>query len=334
MTHSSERALSRWSPSLVALAALAALCAALTPDATAQAFPTKPLRLIVPYTAGGPADTVGRLLGERLHQNMGQPVVVVNKDGAGTIIGTEYAVRSTPDGYTMLLNTTAIVTNASLGKKLPYDLQRDLTPLAMYYVQPNILVVPPSSPFHSLKELIAHAKANPGKLRYGSSGVGAVVHLYSELLASRAGIELTHVPYKGVAPAVLDLLAGRIDVMFAGIAISAPYVKAGRMRPLGITTRQRSQLLPDIVPIAEQGIPDFDVKTWYGLFVPARTPRAIVDRLYTEIAKVTTDPTFRQRLIALGGEAVAVGPDEFKAHVARELKLWGETIRAAKIKVE
>jgi tripartite-type tricarboxylate transporter receptor subunit TctC len=234
----------------------------------------------------------------------------------------------------MLLNTTAIVTNALLYKKLPYDLQRDLEPVAMYYVQPNILVVPPSSPIKSLKELIAYGKANPGKLRYGSSGVGAIVHLYSELLARSAGMELTHVPYKGVAPAVLDLLAGRIDVMFAGIAISAPHIKAGRMRALGITTKQRSSLFPDIAPIAEQGIPDFDVKTWYGLFVPARTPRPIIDRLYAEIAKVTADPVFRQRLMDLGGEAVAVGPDEFKAHVARELKLWGETIRAARIKLE
>jgi tripartite-type tricarboxylate transporter receptor subunit TctC len=327
----------RWSRSRIAVSAACALYAALVaigPEVKAQSFPVKPLRMIVPYTAGGPADTVGRLLGERLHQNMGQPVVIVNKDGAGTIIGTDYAAKSTPDGYTMLLNTTAIVTNSSLGRKLPYDLQRDLAPLAMYYVQPNILVVTPSLPIHSLKELIAYAKANPGKLRYGSSGVGAITHLYNELLATRAGVQLTHVPYKGIAPAVIDLIAGRIDVMFAGIAIGAPHIKAGRMRPLGITTKERSALLPDIAPIAEQGIPDFDVKTWYGLFVPAKTPRTIIDRLYSEIAKVTTDPAFRQRLADLGGEAVAVGPDEFRAHVANELKIWGETIRAAKIKVE
>ena len=303
-------------------------------DAPAQSFPTKPLRMIVPYSAGGPADTVGRLLSERLQQSLGQPVIVVMKDGAGTIIGTEYAARSTPDGYTLLLNTTAIVTNALLYKKLPYDLQRDLEPLAMYYVQPNIVVVPPSSPFKSLKELIAYAKANPGKLRYGSSGVGAITHLYHELLASRTGVKFTHVPYKGVAPAIVDVLGGRIDFMFAGIAISSPHIKAGRLRPLAISTKQRSAVFPDIPAMAEQGVADFDVKTWYGLWVPARTARPIIDRLYSEIAKITADQTFRQRLADLGGEAVAVGPDEFKAHIARELRLWGETIREAKISLE
>ncbi|HET7159747.1 MAG TPA: tripartite tricarboxylate transporter substrate binding protein [Burkholderiales bacterium] len=307
---------------------------AMAPDAGAQSFPTKPLRLIVPYSAGGPADTVGRLLAERLHQSFGQPVVVVVKDGAGTIIGTEYAARATADGYTILLNTTAIVTNALLYKKLPYDLQRDLEPLAMYYVQPNIVVVSSSSSIKSLKELLAYARTNPGKVRYGSSGVGAITHLYHELLARRAGVEFTHVPYKGVAPAVLDVLGGRIDFMFAGIAISAPHIKAGRLRPLAISTKQRSSLFPDIPSIAEQGVSDFDVKTWYGLWVPARTPRAIIERLFDEIAKVTADQTFRQRLTDLGGEAVAAGPDEFKAHIARELRLWGETIRSAKISLE
>src|SRR5689334_2159172 len=231
---------------------LGAVCAGV-PGALAQSFPVKPLRMIVPYSAGGPADTVGRLLGERLHQNLGQPVIIVVKDGAGTVIGTEYAARSTPDGYTMLLNTTAIVTNALLYKKLPYDLQRDLEPLAMYYVQPNIIVVPPSSPFKSLKELLAYARANPGKVRYGSSGVGAITHLYHELLARRTGVTFTHVPYKGVAPAVLDVLGGRIDFMFAGIAISSPHIKAGRLRALAISTKQRSALFPDIPSIAEQG---------------------------------------------------------------------------------
>jgi tripartite-type tricarboxylate transporter receptor subunit TctC len=327
----------RWSGFSFAMWAACALYAALAvtaADVKAQSYPTKPLRLVVPYAPGGPADAVGRLLAERLHQNMGQPVVIVNKDGAGTIIGTEYAAKSTPDGYTILLNTTAIVTNASFGRKLPYDLQRDLAPLAMYYVQPNLLVVHPAVPLHSVKELIAYAKANPGKLRYGSSGVGAVVHLYTELLARTAGIELTHVPYKGVAPAVIDLLAGRIDVMFAGIAIGAPHIKAGRVRAIGITTKQRSSLLPDIIPIAEQGLPDYDVKTWYGLFVPARTPRPIIDRLSAEITKIAAEPAFRQRLVDLGGEAVAIGPDEFKALIRKDLKIWGETIRAANIKLD
>ena len=195
-------------------------------------------------------------------------------------------------------------------------------------------MVPPSSSFKSLKELIAYAKANPGKVRYGSSGVGAITHLYHELLARRTGAKFTHVPYKGVAPAILDVLGGRIDFMFAGIAISSPHIQSGRLRPLAISTKQRSALFPDIPAIAEQGVPDFDVKTWYGLWVAARTARPVIERLYREIAKVTADQTFRQRLTDLGGEAVAVGPDQFKAHIARELRLWGDTIREAKISLE
>ncbi len=303
-------------------------------DARAQSYPNKPIRLVVPYAPSGVADIVGRLLAERLYQNLGQPVVVMNKDGAGTIIGTEYAAKSTPDGYTLLLNSTAIVMNTSLGRKLPYDLERDLVPLAIYYVQPNVLVVHPAVKAVSVRELVAYAKANPGQLRYGSSGVGAVIHLYSELFASTAGVSLTHVPYKGVAPAMVDLLAGQIDMMFSGILSAAPHVKSGRLRALGISTRDRSPILPDVAPIAEQGFPDFDVKTWYGLFLPARTPQSVIDRLHGEVANIVATPDFRERLAGHGGEAVVVGPKEFRAQIGRELQIWSQTIQSAKIKVQ
>lgn len=300
----------------------------------AQSYPNKPIRMVVPYAPGGPADIVARLLSERLSQSLGQPIVVLNKDGAGTIIGTDYAAKSPPDGYTMLLTSTAIVMNTAHGRKLPYDLQRDFTPLAIYYIQPNVLVINPALKVASVKELIAHAKANPGKLRYGSSGVGAVIHLYSELFASTAGVKLTHVPYKGVAPAMVDLLGGQIDMMFSGIAAAAPHVASGKLRALGISTRTRSELLPDVTPLAEQGVAGFDVKTWYGLFVPARTPKAIVDRLYKEISGIAAARDFRERLAGYGGEAITIGPDEFKAQIGRELKLWRQTIQAANIQIE
>ena len=302
--------------------------------AFAQTYPTKPIRMVVPYAPGGPADLIGRLLAERLSQSLGQPVVVLNKDGAGTIIGTDYAAKSTPDGYTLLLNSTAIVMNSAQGRKLPYDLQRDLMPLSIYYVQPNVLVVHPSIKATSVKELIAYAKANPGKLRYGSSGIGAVIHLYTELFARTAGVTLTHVPYKGVAPAMIELLGGQIDMMFTGIAVVVPHVTSGKLRALGITTKERSALLPDVAPLAEQGLPGFDVKTWYGLFVPAHTPKAIVDRLYGEISKIAAARDFRERLAGLGGEAAEIGPDAFKAQIARELKTWQQTIKAANIRIE
>ncbi len=316
------------------LIAFSSLLLAIGGSAAAQSYPVKPIRMVVPYAPGGPADTVGRILSERLSQNLGQAIVVLNKDGAATIIGTDYAAKSPPDGYTLLLNSTAIVMNTAQGRKLPYDLQRDLTPLAIYYVQPNVLVVHPALAAGSVKQLIEYAKGNPGKLRYGSSGVGAAVHLYSELFASTAGVKLTHVAYKGVAPAMVDLLGGQIDLMFSGIAIAAPHVAAGKLRPLGISTRERSSLMPDVAPLAEQGLPAFDVKTWYGLFVPARTPKSIIDRLHSEIGKIAAARDFRERLAGLGGEAIAIGPEPFREQVTRELAIWRKTIREADIRIE
>ena len=310
------------------------LLAATLHAAAPHSYPNKPVRMVVPYAPGGVADIVARLLAERLAQNLGQPVIVLNKDGAGTIIGTDYAAKSTPDGYTLLLTSTAIVMNTSSGRKLPYDLRRDLTPLSIFYVQPNVLVVHPSVKAVSVKELIAFAKPQPGKLRYGSSGVGAVIHLYTELFATSAGVTLTHVPYKGVAPAMVDLVGGQIDLMFSGILNALPQVNAGKLRALGLSTRARSSILPDVVPIAEQGLPGFDVKTWYGLFVPARTPKFIMERLHTEIAKIAAMPDFRERLVGHGGEAVAIGPDVFKAQTEQELQIWTRTIQAAHIRID
>jgi putative tricarboxylic transport membrane protein len=299
-----------------------------------QAYPNKPVRMIVPYAPGGVADIVARLLAERLSPSLGQPVVVLNKDGAGTIIGTDYAAKATPDGYTLLLTSTAIVMNTSAGRKLPYDLVRDLRPLSIFYVQPNVLVVHPGVKATSVKDLVAYAKSNPRKVRYGSSGVGAVIHLYTELFATTAGISLTHVPYKGVAPAMIDLVAGQIEMMLSGILNAVPNVNAGKLRALGISTLERSSILPDVPPIAEQGLPGFDVKTWYGLYVPAHTPKAIMDRLHGEIAKIAAIPDFRERLVGHGGEAVAIGPDAFKAQTERELQIWTTTIRTANIRIE
>ena len=316
------------------IALLLTLFAVTVDAASPHAYPNRPIRIVVPYAPGGVADIVARLLGERLSQSMGQPVVVLNKDGAGTIIGTDYAAKATPDGYTMLLTSTAIVMNAAAGRKLPYDLKRDLAPVSIFYVQPNVLVVNPSVKASGVRELIAYAKANPRRLRYGSSGVGAVIHLYTELFAASAQIQLTHVPYKGVAPAMVDLVAGQIDMMFSGILNAVPHVNAGRLRALGISTKERSSILPDVAPIAAQGVPGFDVKTWYGLFAPAGTPRAVVGRLAQEIAKIAATTEFKERLTGYGGEAVALAPDAFRVQVEQELKIWTKTIQTANIRID
>lgn len=302
--------------------------------AMAQDYPTRPVRIVVPYAPGGVADIVARIVGEKLHGRLSQPVVVLNKEGAGTIIGTDFVAKSTPDGYTLLLASTAIAMNAALGRKLPYDLVKDLAPVSTVFVQPNVLVVMLSLPVKSVAELVSYAKSHPGELRFGSSGVGAVIHLYTELFAASAGVKLSHVPYKGVAPAMVGLLAGEIDMMFSGITNAAPQVKAAKLRALAITSRQRSAILPEVVPLAEQGLPDFDVTTWYGIFTRNGAPGKIVARLHEELKAVTGMTDVKERFASQGGEARSVAPGEFAALVGRELKTWERIVRSANIKVD
>jgi tripartite-type tricarboxylate transporter receptor subunit TctC len=317
-------------------AALCALVLALGTGAAAfaQTYPDKPVRMIVPFSAGGPADVLGRLIAEKLTRSLGQTVVVINKDGAGTILGVDMAAKATPDGYTLLLGNVAMVINSSAGKRLPYNLQRDLVPVSLAFTQPLILVINPSLPISNLKEFIAYAKANPGKLKYGSSGIGTSIHLTSELFRNAAGVDLTHIPYKGAAPALIDLLGGQIDLMVPGITPVVAHVKSGKLRALGLTSLKRSPALPDLPTMHELGIANFQSIGWYGVLVPTGTPKPMVARLNRELVAALGQPDLKERLASQGGDAVSSTPEQFAAFIADELKKWTNVIRTANIQVE
>ena len=316
------------------LALVIAATVSLAPASYAQTYPTKPIRLIVPFSAGGPADVLARLIGEKLQRSLGQIIVVLNKDGAGTILGVDMAAKASPDGYTLLLGNVAMVINSSAGKRLPYDMQKDLTPVSLAFTQPLILVINPALPINSLKEFIAFAKANPGRLKYGSSGVGTSIHLTSELFRAAVGIELTHVPYKGAAPALTDLLGGQIDLMFPGITPVVAHVKSGRLKALGLTSRKRSTALPDLPTMIELGVANFESTGWYGVLVPAATPKNIVTRLNRELVAALNLPDLKERLASQGGDAVSSTPEQFAAFIADELRKWTSVIRSANIQME
>lgn len=306
----------------------------LAPALQAQTYPSKPVRLIVPFSAGGPADVLARLIGEKLQRSLGQTVVVINKDGAGTILGVDMGAKASPDGYTLLLGNVAMVINSSTGKRLPYDLQRDLVPVSLVFTQPLILVLNPAVPLTTLKDLIAFAKANPGKLKYGSSGIGTSIHLATELFRTAVGIEMTHIPYKGAAPALTDLLGGQIDLLFPGISPVVAYVKTGRLRAIGLTSRQRSPALPDVPTLIELGVANYESTGWYGVLVPAGTPKTIVARLNRELVATLNLPDLREKLISQGGDPVSSTPEQFAAFIADELKKWTHVIRTANIQIE
>ncbi|HEV7822209.1 MAG TPA: tripartite tricarboxylate transporter substrate binding protein, partial [Burkholderiales bacterium] len=299
-----------------------------------QTYPDKPVRLIVPFSAGGPADLLGRLIAEKLTRSLGQTVVVINKDGAGTILGVDMAAKSTADGYTLLLGNVAMVINSSAGKRLPYDLKRDLVPVSLAFTQPLILVINPSLPIANLKEFIAYAKANPGKLKYGSSGIGTSIHLTSELFRNATGLELTHIPYKGAAPALTDLLGGQIDLMFPGITPIVAHVKSGKLRAVGLTSSKRSPALPDVPTMHELGVGNFESIGWYGVLVPAGTPKAIVMRLNRDLVAALNQPDLKERLASQGGDAASSTPEQFVSFIDSELHKWTNVIRTANIKID
>ena len=311
-----------------------AIAAGTWPAAFAQAYPDKPVRLIVPFSAGGPADLLGRLIGEKLSRSLGQTIVVVNKDGAGTILGVDMAAKATPDGYTLLLGNVAMVINSSAGKRLPYELQRDLVPVSLAFTQPLILVINPALPITNLKEFIAYAKTNPGKLKYGSSGIGTSIHLTSELFRNAVGIELTHIPYKGAAPALTDLLGGQIDLMFPGITPVVALVKSGKLRALGLTSRKRSPALPDVATMHELGVANFESIGWYGVLVPQGTPKALVTRLNRELVAALSLPDLKERLASQGGDVVSSTPEQFAAFINDELKKWTTVIKTSNIQID
>ncbi len=298
----------------------------------AAQYPTKPIRLVVPYPPGGPTDFVGRAVGAKLTELMGQTVVVDNRPGAGTVIGSELIARAAPDGYNLLFGTGGgtFLTPLIL-PKVPYDPQKDFAPVAMLVMSPQVLVVHPSTGANSVKELIAVAKAKAGQLNYSSVGTGTSPHLGGELFKSLAGVDIVHVPYKGTAPGMTDLIAGRVQLAFSSIPTVLTHVQAGRLRMLGTGGLKRSVALPDIPPIADT-LPGFELVTWYAVFAPTGTPVAIINRLNTEIGKVLKDPDTQKRFGDQGLEPVVMTPQELKRYTENDVVRWTRLIKAANIK--
>jgi len=311
-----------------------ALCLALVAS-FAAAQSEKPVRFVVGFTPGGPSDILARALAAKLSEARGQPVVVENRPGAGGNVAAEVVAKSAADGNTWLLgNNSILATNAALYSHLAFDPVKDFAPVALVAIQPNILVVHPAVPVHTVAELIAYAKQHPGKLNYASSGAGAAAHLSGELFKTMAGVDMVHVPYKGAQPALTDVIAGQCQLMFATSASVIPYIKAGRLRALAVTTAQRSASLPDLPTVAEAAVPGFESITWHGVVVPAATPVALLERLNRDINTALRQPDLRARLESLGAEIAGGTPQEFAAYIAREIPKWTKVVRDSGAKAD
>ena len=303
-------------------------------QACAQNFPTRPLRLVVPYAAGGSTDVLARLIGQKLTETLGHPVVIDNRTGAGTLIATEIVAHAVPDGHTLLMATPPLVVAEALYKVVPFNVARDFAAVTNVAATSNVLVVHPAVAAQSARELIAMAKAQPGRLVYGSSGIGGASHLAVALFASMAGVELLHVPYKGGALAVTDLLGGRLALMFANLTTVQPHIKSGKLRALAIGTAQRSLVVPELATIAEAGVPGYEANNWNGVVAPAATPRAVIERLQREIRAIVEAPELRSRLLQSAFEPVADTPQAFRRYLESERLKWGRVVREAGIKPE
>jgi tripartite-type tricarboxylate transporter receptor subunit TctC len=317
---------------LVSLAAATALMPVRIASAQ-QPWPTRFVRVIVPFTAGGGIDTIGRVVGAKLSEMWGHQVVVENKPGAGGNIASELVARSEPDGHTLYISAAGIAVNQFLFPSINYDPINDFAPVSLICFFPNLLVVPPTSPFKSAADIIAFAKANPGKLNFGSPGHGSSPHMSGELFKSLAKVDITHVPYRGAAPALSDLMAGRIDLMFAVMGSGLPLAHSGQLRALGVTTDKRMASSPDIPTIAETGLPGYDASSWFAFFLPAKTPPAIVQKVSADTAVALKDPAVAARLEQLGMVIVGSTPEETGAHLRADIAKWGPVIKAAGIKV-
>ena len=301
----------------------------------AQGWPEKPVRFVVGFTPGGPSDILARALGQKLADSWGQQVVIENRPGAGGNIAAELVAKSPPDGTIWLLgNNSILATNQSLYGKLGYDPVRDFAPVALVAIQPNILVVNPNVPAGSVRELIALAKARPGALNYASSGSGAAAHLAGELFKAMTGVQMVHIPYKGAQPALTDVIAGQAQLMFATSASVIPYIKAGRLRALAVTTERRSATVPELPTLSESGVPGFEAITWHGVVVPAATPRPLVERLNADIVKVLRMRDLRERLESLGAELATGTPQDFAEYIAREIPKWAKVVKDSGARAE
>ncbi len=315
------------------VAAGAAALAAAPRIAGAQTYPTRAVRLIIGYPPGGSADLTARLVGQWLSERLGQPVVVESRPGAGTNIATEAVVHAPPDGYTLLLVAPANAINATLYEKLNHDFIRDIAPVAGLIRFPNVMEVNPSVPAKTVPEFIAYAKANPGKINMASSGNGSTIHVSGELFKMMAGVNMVHVPYRGGAPALTDLLGGQVQVMFDNLPTSIEYIRAGKLRPLAVTSATRSELLPEVPTVADF-VPGYESSAWYGVGAPKNTPVEIIDRLNKEINAVLADPRMKTRVADMGATLVAGSPAEFGKLVADETEKWGKVVKFSGAKAD
>jgi tripartite-type tricarboxylate transporter receptor subunit TctC len=314
--------------------AAAALLGAFAAPVQAQGYPVKPVRLVVPFAPGGGTDIIARLVAQYLGEALGQPVVADNRGGAGSTLGTEIVAKAPPDGYTVLLGNISLAFNAGLYKKLSYDALRDLAPITLVAVQPNILVIHPSLPAKTLKDFIALAQANPGKYTYCSAGTGSGTHLAGELLKMLTRIDLVHVPYKGTGPALNDLIGGQVHMMVSTFASALPHTKTGRLRALAVTSAKRSSAAPDVPTLIEAGVPGFEYSTWYGLLAPAGVRKEIVDKLNASVKQVLARDDVRQKFESQGVDALWNTPAEFSAYLKAETAKWGKVVKATGARAE
>ncbi len=314
------------------MACVTGLCGAV--GAQAEAFPSKPITIVVPYTAGGASDSLARELADKMRVRFKQPVVVENKPGAGTVIASSYVAKAPADGYTVLFAASSLGIAPSLYKNVSYDPLKSFEPVSQIASITHVLVVNPSVPAKNVREFVDWVKTNPGKVNYASVGAGTTTHLEAELFKSMAGIEMTHVPYKGSQPALIDVVGGQVQAMFDGYSSSAPLAKDGRLRMLGVTTAKRSSAAPELLTIAEDGVPGFDVMTWMGLLVPAGTPKSVVQSLSQSVAQALGDPQVQQKLKTLGFEPIGSTPEAFRDFLGKDVANWSEFIKSKNITVD
>ncbi|MGO4306903.1 Bug family tripartite tricarboxylate transporter substrate binding protein [Cupriavidus sp. RAF12] len=302
---------------------------------SAQDWPTRPISLVVPFPSGGTTDVLARAIGDQLSKQLGQPVIVENRPGAGATVGADYVSKAKPDGYTLLMGAVHHTIATSVYKKLPYNFQKDLAPVATVAMVPNVLVINPArTPAKTVAELVSLAKTAPTEFAYGSNGNGTAQHLIGTQFQTATGAPLLHVPYKGSGPLTTDLLGGQVTMSFDTLTTVLPHIKAGKLRPLAVTTAKRSSVLPDVPTLEEAGLKGFDIGTWFGVLAPAATPKPIVTRLSAEIVKIVNSPDFRQRMLAAGAEPMASTSDEFAKRIDTETAKFAKLVKEGKVAIE
>jgi tripartite-type tricarboxylate transporter receptor subunit TctC len=317
----------------IALALIALSCGAVLAQGTA--YPTKPVRLVVPFPPAGTTDIIARAAAQKLSEAWGQQVVVDNRPGAAGNIGSELVSKAAPDGYTLEMGTVGThAINPSLYAKMPYDHVRDFVPIVLVAGVPNVLVVNPSLPVNSVQELIAYAKANPGKINFASSGSGTSIHLSGEMFRTITGVDITHVPYKGSAPALTDLMGGQVQIMFDNLPSSLAFIKAGKLKALAVTSATRATALPDVPTMVEAGVPGFEASSWFGMLAPAGTPREIVNKVNADVNKWLSSPEAKEKLAQQGAIAAGGTPEDFANHIAAETAKWAKVVKASGAKVD